>query len=69
MQNKKRSTVLHNLFFLDMSIFSDLMIKNDPVKKAKSFFVSMEGVQLHHDQALVLKDRTFHCKVLSRQQI
>ena len=69
MQNKKRSTVLHNLFFLDMSIFSNLIIKNDPVKKAKSFFVSMEGVQLHHDQALVLKDRTFHCKVLSRQQI
>ena len=69
MQNKKKSTVLHNLFFLDMSIFSDLIIKNDPVKKAKSFFVSMEGVQLHHDQALVLKDRTFHCKVLSRQQI
>ena len=69
MQNKKRSTVLHNLFFLDMSIFSDLIINNDPVKKAKSFFVSMEGVQLHHDQALVLKDRTFHCKVLSRQQI
>ena len=69
MQNKKRSTVLHNLFFLDMSIFSDLIIKNDPVIKAKSFFVSMEGVQLHHDLALVLKDRTFHCKVLSRQQI
>ena len=69
MQNKKKSTVLHNLFFLDMSIFSDLIIKNDPVKKAKSFFVSMEGVQMHHDQALVLKDRTFHCKVLSRQQI
>ena len=69
MQNKKRSTVLHNLFFLDMSIFGNLIIKNDPVKKAKSFFVSMEGVQLHHDQALVLKDRTFHCKVLSRQQI
>ena len=69
MQNKKRSTVLHNLFFLDMSIFNDLIIKNDPVKKAKSFFVFMEGVQLHHDQALVLEDRTFHCKVLSRQQI
>ena len=33
MQNKKRSTVLHNLFFLDMSIFNDLIIKNDPVKK------------------------------------
>ena len=29
----------------------------------------MEGVQLYHDQALVLKDRSFHCKVLSRQQI
>ena len=26
------STVLHNLFLLDMSIFSDLLIKNDPAK-------------------------------------
>ena len=26
------------------------------------------GVQLHHDQVLVLEDRTFHCKVLSRQK-
>ena len=42
--------VLHNLFLLDMSIFNDLVIKNDPVKKAKSFFVFMEEVQLHQDQ-------------------
>ena len=69
MQNKKRSTVLYNLFFLDMPIFNDLIIKNEPLKKAKSFFVFMEGVQLHHDEALVLENRTFHCKVLSRQQI
>ena len=59
-------TVLHNLFLLDMSIFNDLVIKVDTVKKAKSFFVFMEGVQLHHDQVLVLEDRNFHCKVLSR---
>ena len=26
------STVLHNLFLLDMFIFSDLLIKNDPAK-------------------------------------
>ena len=51
------STVLHNLFLLDISIFNDLVIKNDPVNQEKSFFVFMEGVQ---------EDRTFHCKVLSR---
>ena len=26
------------------------------------------GVQLHHDQVLVIEDRTFHCKVLTRQK-
>ena len=61
------STVLHNLFLLDMTIFNDLVIKNYPVKKAKSFFVFMQGVQLHQEQVLVLEDRTFPCKVLSRQ--
>ena len=63
------STALQNLFLVDMCIFNDLVIKKDPVKKAKSFFVFMEGVQVHHDHVLVLEDRTFHCKVLSRQQI
>ena len=37
------STVLRNLFLLDMSIFNELVIKNDPVKKATSFFVYKEG--------------------------
>ena len=46
---ENRSKVLHNLFLLDMSIFNDLVIKKDPVKKAKFFFVFMKGVQLHHD--------------------
>ena len=49
-----------------MSIFNELVIKNDPVKKATPFFVFMEGVQLTHYQVLVLEDRTFHRKVLSR---
>ena len=31
------STVLHNLFLLDISIFNDLVIKNDPAKKSKIF--------------------------------
>ena len=57
---ENRSTVLHNLFLLDMPIFSDLVTENDPVKKAKSFFVFIEGVQLHQNQVLVLDDRTFH---------
>ena len=63
---KNRSSVLHNLFLPDISIFNDLVIKNDPVKKAKSFFVFKEGVQLRCDQVLVLEDRTFHCKVLRK---
>ena len=58
--------MLHNLFSLDISIFSDLVIKNDPVEKAKSFLAFMEGAQLHHDQILVSEDRNFHCKVPSR---
>ena len=29
---ENRSTVLHNLFLLDMSIFDDFITKNDPVK-------------------------------------
>ena len=61
-----RSTLLHNLFLLDMSIFNELVIKSDPVKKRASFFVFMEGVQLPHDQVLVLVNRAFHCKVLTR---
>ena len=60
------STVLHNLFLLDMTIFNELVIKNDLVKKATSFFAFMEGLQLPHDQVLVVEDRNFHCKILSR---
>ena len=41
---KNRSTVLHNLFLVDMSIFNELVIKSYPVKKAASLFVFMEGV-------------------------
>ena len=41
------SSVLYNLFLLDMSICNNLVIKNNPVKKAKSFFV-FKGVSLHH---------------------
>ena len=43
------STVLHNFFLLGISIFGDLVIKNYPVKKAKSFFVFMQGVQLRQE--------------------
>ena len=41
---ENRSTVLHNLFLLDMSIFNELVIKNYLVKKGALFFVFMEGV-------------------------
>ena len=63
---EKKSTGLHNLILLDMSIFSELVIENDSVKKALSFFALMEVVQPAHDQVLVLEDRSFHSKVLRR---
>ena len=50
---ENRSTLLHYLLLLDMSILNELVIKNDPVEKATSFFVFMEEVQLPHDQVLV----------------
>ena len=60
------STVPNNLFLLGMSIFIELVIKKYHVKKATLFFVFTEGVQLPHDQVLILEDRTFHCKFLRR---
>ena len=51
--------MLHTVFLLGTSVFNDLVIKNDPLKKAKFFFVFMEGVQLHHDQVLVLEEQNF----------
>ena len=49
-----------------MSFFNELVIRNDPVKKATPFFIFMEGVQLPRYQVLALGDRTFHRKVLSK---
>ena len=49
-----------------MSIFNKLVIKNNLVKKATSFFVFMEEIQLLHDQVFILQDRSFHLKVLSK---
>ena len=51
--------MLHNLFLLDISmyIFNDLVIKNDLVKKLKSF-VFMGVVQLRQSQVLVVEDGT-----------
>ena len=64
---ERRSTVLYNILLLDMSIFNDLVIKNDPVKKATllpCFYGG--GVQLPHGQVLKLEDRNFHRKILSK---
>ena len=58
-----RSTVLHNLFLLDMSRLNELVIKND---SATPLFVFMEGVQLSRDQVLLLDDTTSHPKVLNK---
>ena len=41
---ENRSTVVDNVFLLDVSMFNDLVIKNNPAKKAKPFFVFMKGV-------------------------
>ena len=49
---ENRSTVLHNLFLLNMPIFNELVIKNDFVEKAKS--------------SMVAEEKTFYCKVLSK---
>ena len=63
---ENRSTVLHNLFLLDMYIFSKLAIENDHLKKATRFFIFMKWVQLPHGQIMVLEDKSFHHKVLSK---
>ena len=63
---ENRSTVLYNLFLLDMSIFNELVNKNDPVKKRHHLLAFMGGVQLPHDQILRLEDRTFDCKIFSK---
>ena len=57
---------MDNIFLLDMIIFNEFVIKNDPLKKAIPFFVFMEGVQLPQNQVLVLEDKTIHGKVLSK---
>ena len=54
---ENRSTVLHNLFLLDMPIFNKFATNNDPVEKATSFSAFMEGMQHPHDQLLVLEDK------------
>ena len=58
--------MLHNFLLLDMSIFDELVIKNDPVKKETPFFVFMEVVYLLHNQVLVVEDSIFHRRVLSK---
>ena len=56
---ENRSTVLLNLFFF----YSMKAIKNDPFKKATSFFAFMEDVQLSHGQALAPEDRNVYSRL------
>ena len=63
---ENRSTVLHNVFLLVMSIFNEIVIKNDPVKKTTPFLCFYGRAQLPHDQVLGLENRTFHHKILSK---
>ena len=65
--NQLCSTSMQPFFKVEQRCFNNLLvIKNDPVKKATLFCAFMEGIQLSHDQVLVLEDKTFQCKVLSR---
>ena len=65
--NQLCTTSMQPFFKVEQSCFNNLLvIKNDPVKKATLFCAFMEGIQLSHDQVLVLEDKTFQCKVLSR---
>ena len=52
-----------------MPFFNESVIKNDPVKKKREkptlVFAFIEGVHLSHSHVLVIKDRTFHNKLLS----
>ena len=65
--NQRCTTSMQPIFKVEQRCFNNLLvIKNDPVKKATLFCAFMEGIQLSHDQVLVLEDKTFQCKVLSR---
>ena len=65
--NQRCTTSMQPFFKVEQRCFNNLLvIKNDPVKKATLFCAFMEGIQLSHDQVLVLEDKTFQCKVLSR---
>ena len=65
--NQRCTTSMQPFFKVEQRCFNNLLvIKNDPVKKATLFCAFMEGIQLSHDQVLLLEDKTFQCKVLSR---
>ena len=65
--NQRCTTSMQPFFKVEQRCFNNLLvIKNDPVKKATLFCAFMEGIQLSHDQVLVLEDKTFQCNVLSR---
>ena len=61
--NKATLTTENRSTVLDMFMFNELVIKNDPVKKATPFFTFIEEFQLPHDQVLVLKNGIFHHNV------
>ena len=63
---ENRSTVLRNLFLLDMSILNELAIKNYPAKKPQHSLFLWSGIQPPHDRVLVQEDETFRSKVLRR---
>ena len=61
-----RSKVLHNFLLLDMSVFNEIVIKNVPVKKSITILCFHARVHLPDGKVLVLGDRNFYVKVLSK---
>ena len=54
--NQRCTTSMQPFFKVEQRCFNNLLvIKNDPVKKATLFCAFMEGIQLSHDQVLVLE--------------
>ena len=56
------STVLHNLFLLDMSMFNDLVIKNDPVKKQNPSLLLWRGFNCITTKSWYKKTERFTAK-------
>ena len=62
LKTENRSTVLHNLFFLDMYRFTVSIIKNNPVKNLTPLFLIMEGFRCLANRSWYWKTELFTSK-------